>query len=34
MAAKDVKFSDDARQHMFSGVTTLANAVRITLGPK
>ena len=34
MAAKDVKFSDDARQHMFSGVTTLANAVKITLGPK
>ncbi|SVD92276.1 uncharacterized protein METZ01_LOCUS445130, partial [marine metagenome] len=34
MAAKDVKFSDDARQQMFSGVTTLANAVKITLGPK
>ena len=34
MAAKDVKFSDDARQHKFSGVTTLANAVKITLGPK
>ena len=34
MAAKDVKFSDDARQLMFAGVNTLANAVKITLGPK
>ena len=34
MAAKDVKFSDEARQLMFAGVNTLANAVKITLGPK
>ena len=34
MAAKEVRFSDDARQKMFAGVTTLANAVKITLGPK
>ncbi|CAN5273209.1 chaperonin GroEL [soil metagenome] len=34
MAAKEVKFSDDARQHMFRGVNILANAVRVTLGPK
>jgi chaperonin GroEL len=34
MAAKDVRFSDDARQRMFRGVNILANAVRVTLGPK
>ena len=34
MAAKEVRFSDDARQKMFSGVNTLANAVKVTLGPK
>ena len=34
MAAKEVKFSDDARQRMFAGVNTLANAVKVTLGPK
>jgi chaperonin GroEL len=34
MAAKDVKFSTDARDRMLRGVDTLANAVRITLGPK
>jgi chaperonin GroEL len=34
MAAKDVKFSDDARQRMFAGVNVLANAVKVTLGPK
>ena len=34
MAAKDVKFSDDARQRMVHGVNILANAVRVTLGPK
>ena len=34
MAAKEVRFSDDARQKMFAGVNTLANAVRVTLGPK
>jgi len=34
MAAKDVRFSDDARQQMFAGVNTLANAVKVTLGPK
>ena len=34
MAAKDVKFSDSARQKMLAGVNTLANAVKVTLGPK
>ncbi|WP_026381326.1 chaperonin GroEL [Afifella pfennigii] len=34
MAAKDVKFSADAREKMLRGVDTLANAVRVTLGPK
>ena len=34
MAAKEVRFGDDARQKMFSGVNILANAVRVTLGPK
>ena len=34
MAAKDVKFSDGARQKMMAGVNTLANAVKVTLGPK
>jgi chaperonin GroEL len=34
MAAKDVKFSQDARDRMLRGVDILANAVRITLGPK
>src|SRR5262252_1891513 len=34
MAAKVVKFSADARQKMLRGVDTLANAVRVTLGPK
>ena len=34
MAAKDVKFSDDARSRMFAGVNVLANAVKVTLGPK
>ena len=34
MAAKEVKFSDDARQLMFKGVNILANAVKVTLGPK
>jgi len=34
MAAKEVRFSDDARQHMIKGVSVLANAVKITLGPK
>jgi len=34
MAAKDVRFSDDARARMFKGVNVLANAVRVTLGPK
>ena len=34
MAAKEVRFSDDARQKMFSGVNILANAVKVTLGPK
>src|SRR6201995_5749899 len=34
MAAKDVYFSSDARERMLSGVNTLANAVKGTLGPK
>jgi chaperonin GroEL len=31
---KEVRFSDDARQRMMKGVNVLANAVRVTLGPK
>jgi chaperonin GroEL len=34
MAAKDVKFSGDARDKMLRGVDILANAVKVTLGPK
>ncbi len=34
MAAKEVRFSDDARQRMVKGVNVLANAVKATLGPK
>ena len=34
MAAKEIRFGDDARQKMFTGVNILANAVRVTLGPK
>src|SRR6478672_10012923 len=34
MAAKDVKFSGDARERMLRGVDVLANAVKVTLGPK
>ena len=34
MAAKDVQFGNEVRQKMVSGVNTLANAVRVTLGPK
>jgi len=34
MAAKDVKFSVDARDKMLRGIEILANAVKITLGPK
>jgi len=34
MAAKDVHFSSDARDRMLRGVNTLANAVKVTLGPK
>src|SRR5918998_1703753 len=34
MAAKEVKFSSDAREKMLRGVDILANAVRVTLGPK
>jgi len=32
--AKEVRFSKDARESMLRGVNTLANAVRVTLGPK
>ena len=34
MAAKEVQFGTEVRQKMVSGVNTLANAVRVTLGPK
>jgi len=34
MAAKDVKFSSDARERLLRGVDVLANAVKVTLGPK
>jgi chaperonin GroEL len=34
MAAKEVKFSGDARDRMLKGVNILANAVKVTLGPK
>ncbi|WP_394730564.1 chaperonin GroEL [Altererythrobacter sp. GH1-8] len=34
MAAKDVKFGRDAREGILKGVDTLANAVKVTLGPK
>ncbi len=34
MAAKDVRFGDDARVRMVRGVNILANAVKVTLGPK
>jgi chaperonin GroEL len=34
MAAKDVKFAAEARERMMRGVDILANAVKITLGPK
>ena len=34
MAAKEVRFSDDARQRMLAGVNVLADAVKQTLGPK
>ena len=34
MAAKEMKFREEARKAMLQGVNTLANAVRVTLGPK
>jgi chaperonin GroEL len=34
MAAKDIRFSGDARERMLRGVEILTNAVRVTLGPK
>jgi len=34
MSAKDVKFGDSARSQMLNGVNTLADAVKVTLGPK
>lgn len=34
MAAKDIKFGNDARVHMLRGVNILADAVKVTLGPK
>lgn len=32
--AKDIRFSEDARRSMLRGVDALANAVKVTLGPK
>jgi len=32
--AVEVHFADDARQHILNGINTLANAVKVTLGPK
>src|ERR1700689_5564196 len=34
MPAKDIKFREDARQKILKGVSTLASAVKVTLGPK
>ena len=34
MAAKDVKFGENARVKLLSGVNVLADAVKVTLGPK
>jgi chaperonin GroEL len=34
MSAKEIKFSADARQRMLKGINTLANSVKVTLGPK
>ena len=34
MAAKEVRFSTDARDRMLRGIDVLASAVRVTLGPK
>ena len=34
MAAKEVKFNTDARNKMLRGIDTLADAVKVTLGPK
>jgi hypothetical protein len=34
MAAKDIRFGEDARSRMVRGVNVLANAVKVTLGPK
>ena len=34
MSAKDIKFSSEARNLMLDGVNMLANAVKVTLGPK
>ena len=34
MSAKEVKFGDSARKRMVAGVNVLADAVRVTLGPK
>ena len=34
MAAKEVKFSQDARDRMLRGIDILTNAVKVTLGPK
>jgi len=34
MAAKEVKFGADARTRILAGVDTLANTVKVTLGPK
>ena len=34
MAAKEIRFHEDARERMLRGIDVLSNAVRVTLGPK
>ena len=34
MAAKEVRFNNDARNRMLKGINTLSDSVRVTLGPK
>jgi len=34
MAAKEIRFHNDARERMLRGIDILSNAVRVTLGPK
>ncbi|HID32832.1 MAG TPA: chaperonin GroEL, partial [bacterium (Candidatus Stahlbacteria)] len=34
MAAKEIKFSEEVRKQILTGIETLSNAVKVTLGPK